>query len=204
MKNLARVAVVSLSLLFGGTALAQQGYEVINPPQNTSTGDKVEVLEFFWYGCPHCNELEPLINDWDKERRAENVEFIRVAPPLNPQWANHGRAFYAAKILGVLDQFHEPMFKALHEERKRLNSLEDIAAFAGDIGLDEDEFLKTMKSFAVEMELKRARQQAIAMRLTGVPAVVVNGKYKTSSAIAGGYPAMLDVIDRLAAQEAAQ
>lgn len=204
MKKLARVAIASLSLMFGGAALAQQGYEVINPPQNTSTGDKVEVLEFFWYGCPHCYELEPQIREWDKERRADNVEFVRVAPPLNPAWANHGRAFYAAKILGVLDTFDEAMFHALHEERKRLNSLEDIAAFAGDIGLDEDEFLKTMKSFAVEMELKRARQQAIAMRLTGVPAVVVNGKYKTSASLAGGYPAMLDVIDRLAEQESAQ
>ncbi|MDO6460887.1 thiol:disulfide interchange protein DsbA/DsbL [Granulosicoccaceae sp. 1_MG-2023] len=203
MKNLARVAIVSLTLLFAGQALAQQGYELITPPQNTSTGDKVEVLEFFWYGCPHCYELEPMIDAWDKERRADNVEFIRVAPPLNPQWADQGRAYYAAKILGVLDTFHRAMFDAIHKDHKRLNKVEDIAKFAGTLGLDEDKFLSTMKSFAVEMELKRARQQAIAMRLTGVPGVVVNGKYRTSASLAGGYPAMLDLIDRLAEQEAA-
>lgn len=201
MKNIFRAALVSVALLAFGQAFAEEGYELINPPQNTDTPDKVEVLEFFWYGCPHCNQLEPTMNEWDKNRRADYIEVVRAAPPLNPAWSNHSRAFYAAQIMGVLDKFHEPMFKALHEDGKRINELDDIAAFAGEQGIDADKFLATMKSFAVETKLMRSRQQAIAMGIMGVPAVVINGKYKTDASTAGGYDKMMDVIDELAAKE---
>ncbi len=196
-----RTALVSLALFVTGACNAEMGYEAITPPQNTSTPDKVEVLEFFWYGCPHCNQLEPTMKQWDEEFRPDYVELVRAAPPLNPSWANHGRAFYAAEIMNVLDKFHEPMFKALHVDKRRLNSLEDIASFAGENGIDADKFLATMKSFAVETKLMRARQQAIAMGITGVPAVVVNGKYKTSASLAGSYPQMMEVINQLAEEE---
>ena len=201
MKSIFRAALVSVAMMASSQVYAEDGYELINPPQNTSTPDKVEVLEFFWYGCPHCNQLEPLMNEWDKNKRADYVKVVRSAPPLNPAWSNHSRAFYAAEIMGVLDKFHEPMFKALHEERKRLNELDDIAAFAGEQGIDAEKFLATMKSFAVETKLMRSRQQAIAMGLTGVPAVVVNGKYKTDGSTAGSYAKMMDIIDELAAKE---
>ncbi len=201
MKNIFWAVLVSMALSTSGQIFAEEGYELITPPQNTSTPDKVEVLEFFWYGCPHCYQLEPTMNEWDKNTRADYVEVVREAPPLNPQWANHSRAFYAAQIMGVLDKFHEPMFKALHEDRKRINELDDIAAFAGEQGIDAEKFLSTMKSFAVETKLMRSRQQAIAMGIMGVPAVVINGKYKTDGSTAGSYDKMMDVIDGLAAKE---
>ncbi len=196
------LALTSLFVFCIGTANADLGgYELITPPQNTNSPEKVEVLEFFWYGCPHCNRLEPTINKWNKETRPDYIDFVQVAAPLNPSWSNHARAFYAAQIMGVLDKFHEPMFKALHEDRKRLNKLEELSAFAGELGIDKDKFLSTMKSFSVETKLMRARQQAVAMGITGVPALVVNGKFKTSASLAGGYPEMMDVVNELAAEE---
>ena len=201
MKTIFRVALISLVVLLAGESRAQSGYELINPPQNTNNPEKVEVLEFFWYGCPHCYQMEPSMKDWEDNRKPDYVEVVRAAPPLNPSWANHSRAFYAAEVLGVLDKFHEPMFEALHKERKRLNTPEQIAKFAGSLGIDEQKFLGTMKSFAVETKMNRARQQAIAMKLTGVPAIVVNGKYKTGASQAGGYPQLFDLVNKLAEQE---
>ncbi len=201
MKNLFRAAFVALALVTAGACNAETGYELITPAQNTNNPEKVEVLEFFWYGCPHCYQLEPSMKDWEENSKADYVEVVRAAPPLNPSWANHSRAFYAAEVLGVLDKFHEPMFKAIHEDRKRLGKLEDIAAFAGTLGIDEKNFLATMKSFAVETKLNRARQQAISVGLTGVPAIVVNGKFKTSASLTGGYPQMFKLINELAEKE---
>jgi thiol:disulfide interchange protein DsbA len=200
MKKILSLAFISIGLLFFSGVNAAEKYQLISPPQNTSTGGKVEVLEFFWYGCPHCNTLEPTMKKW-VEDKPDYVELVRVAPPLNPAWSNHGRAFYAAQILGELDRFHEPMFDALHKERKRLNTVEEIAEFAGSLGIDKEKFLATMNSFAVETKLMRARQQAIAMGLTGVPALVVNGKFRTSASLAGGNEQMMDLVNSLADQE---
>ncbi|HBR98327.1 MAG TPA: disulfide bond formation protein DsbA [Gammaproteobacteria bacterium] len=201
MKNLFRAIWVTLALAAAGASQAEVGYEMITPPQNTDNPEKVEVLEFFWYGCPHCYQLEPAFEHWKKNSKADYVEVVRAAPPLNPAWSNHARAFYAAEILGVLDSFHEPMFKALHEDRKRLHRMEDIAKFAGSLGIDENKFLNTMKSPAVHVKINRARQQAIAMGITGVPAVVVNGKYKTSASLAGSYDQMFKIVDEMAEKE---
>lgn len=201
MKFIRAALALVMVLGFGQATAEDLGYELINPPQNTSTPGKVEVLEFFWYGCPHCDQLEPVIHEWDEKQRADYIELVRVAPPLNPQWANHSRAYYAAEIMGVLDKFHEPMFRAYHSEGKRLFKLEDLADFAGTQGIDAEKFLATMKSFAVETKLMRSRQQAIAMGITGVPAVVVNGKYRTDGSLARGYPNMMKIVDELAAEE---
>ncbi len=178
------------------------GYELITPEQNTNVSEgKVEVLEFFWYGCPHCNQLEPTIEQWNKESRADYIEFVQVAAPLNPSWTNHSKAFYAAQIMGVLDKFHAAMFTALHQDRKQLNKLEDIADFAAEQGIDRDKFLSTMKSFAVQTKILRANQLARAIGITGVPAMAVNGKFKTSVSLAGGQTQMMDVVDELAKEE---
>lgn len=183
-----------------GTAAAAGGYELINPPQNTSTPDQVEVIEFFWLGCPHCYSFEPTIAAWEKDKPA-NVAFIREAPPLNKSWEQHSRGFYAAQLMGQEVPFVNAMFKAIHEDKKRMRKPGDIADLAAELGLDREKFLKTMKSFAVQTKMNRSIQLAKSAGLTGVPAIVINGKYRTGAQLAGGNAGIIDVINNTIAME---
>ena len=189
-------------LTAAGLVQAQQGYETLQSPQRTADPERVEVLEFFWYGCPHCFQFEPHISEWSKTK-PDNVDFITVAPPLNPAWKVHSQAFYAALVLGVLDKFHEPMFNAIHKDKKAMRKPKDIAKLAESLGLDGDEFEKTMKSFAVDAKIRQSMQKAKDVGISAVPTVIINGKYRTSGTIAGSYPQLIDVLNRLVAQESA-
>ncbi|MFK8078484.1 MAG: thiol:disulfide interchange protein DsbA/DsbL [Granulosicoccus sp.] len=201
LKNSAKIAAASSLSLSGVRAVqAQQGYQVLNPPVNTRVSDKVEVLEYFWFGCPHCFAFEPSINKWVDEK-PDYVEFVREAPPLNPGWEPHSRAFYAAEIMGVTDKFFDPMFDGIHVERRSLRQPDKIAKFAGELGIDEDKFRKTMDSFAVNTRMKQAMQMAQASRIRGVPSVVINGKYLTGGSLAGSHDGIIRVINERVAEE---
>ncbi len=194
-------AAVGGSLLgVNSAAMAAGGYELITPPQNTSTPDQVEVLEFFWLGCPHCYAFEPAILKWE-ETIPENVVFVREAPPLNPSWEQHSRSFYAAQLMGQEQPFVDAMFKAIHEERQRMRKPGDIAELASELGIDKDKFLKTMKSFAVQTKMNRATQLAKGAGITGVPSIIINGKYRTGAGLAGGNQGIIDVINETVAIE---
>lgn len=189
------------SLLFaalttvGSTGFAADGYEMINPAQNTSDPEKVEVMEFFWLGCPHCYSFEPTIAKWEKDI-PDNVVFVREAPPLNPSWEQHSRGFYAAQLMGQEQAFVDAMFKAIHEEGERMRDPKDIADLAAELGMDKDKFLKTMQSFAVQAKMNRSIQLAKSSGISGVPAIIVNGKYRTSAQLAGGNAGIIDVINK--------
>ena len=183
-----------------GTAAAADGYELISPPQNTSTPDKVEVIEFFWLGCPHCYSFEPSISAWEKNM-PENVALVREAPPLNPSWEQHSRSFYAAQLMGQEGPFVSAMFKAIHEDRQRMRSPEDIADLAATLGMDKEKFLKTMDSFGVQTKMNRSMQLAKAAGLSGVPSIVINGKYRTGAGLAGGNEGIINVINETIAIE---
>ena len=194
-------ATGALSVAGIAPAFAQaQGYELIEPPQNTAAPDRVEVLEYFWLGCSHCYAFEPYIEDW-KADMPSGVALVREAPPLNPSWEQHSRAFYAARALGKEDEFVTAAFEAIHRDGKRLRKPDEIADVAAEVGLDRDEFTKTMGSFTVETALRRSVQLARSAGLTGVPTVVINGKYRTGAGLAGGNAGMIDVIDRMVAIE---
>jgi thiol:disulfide interchange protein DsbA len=193
------VGLLALLTLAWG-AQAQGRYEVISPPLPTDAKEGVEVLEFFWYGCPHCYAFHPHVDAWAK-RKPANVKFRMVAAPLNPSWTMHSRAFYAAEVLDVLDKFHEPFFDAIHKGGKRMRKEDEIVAFASSLGIDGDAFRDAMNSFATETRLRRALQLADAYRISGVPTVAVNGKYKTSGQLAGGHPQVIQVMDKLIADE---
>lgn len=193
--------VVSANMLLS-VAHAQQGYEVLQSPQRTANPENVEVIEFFWYGCPHCFQFEPHISEWARNK-PDNVDFITMAPPLNPAWKVHSQAFYAAEVLGVLDKFHEPMFNAIHKDRKAMRKPKDIAKFVETLGIDGELFEKTMKSFAVDAKIRQSIQKARDVGISAVPTVIINGKYRTSGSVAGSYPALIDVLNRLIAEETA-
>ena len=107
-----------------------EGWDPIDPPiPSAVAGDKVEVLEFFWYGCPHCYDLEPEMKAWLKNQ-GDNIEFRLVPSPLNPNWSIHAQFFYAAEALGVLDRLHMPLFVAMHDKRRKLFNKESLIDFA--------------------------------------------------------------------------
>jgi len=183
---------------------AGRHYTVLNPAQPTSSSpDKIEVAELFWYGCPHCYSLEPYIQRW-KENLPANVEFVRLHATLNPSWRIHARAFYAADALGVLDTMHLKIFEAIHDDGKRLSSEDEIMELFVTNGVDEKEFRDAYSSFAVETKLGRSDTLARRYRATAVPLLIVNGRYTTGGRQAGGNQQMLDVVDFLVAKEAAR
>lgn len=195
--------MLSLLVSIGLPALANdKPYRELPHPVPTADSGKVEVLEFFWYGCPHCHTFEPFIAEWD-ENKPDNVSFKRVAAPLNPSWSVHSYFYYTAESLGLLEQLHNRLFDALNKEgrRKELSSKENLIKFAVAHGADEAKFRSTWDSFFVKLRVEQATKLAGKYQLSGVPSVAVNGKYVTSASIAGGYPEIIKTIDQLVQTE---
>ncbi len=175
-------------------------YEKLAAPQPTDNADKIEVRELFWYACPHCYRLEPALHEWLKEKPAD-VEFVRMPAILGPNWELLARAYYTAEILGVLDKVHEPIFERLHKERKRIRTPEDVRAIFVKQGISANDFDKAFKSFAVVMKTNRSKRVREMYGITGVPTLIINGKYRTNATMAGGNKQMFEVIDYLVEQE---
>ena len=176
-------------------------YAKLARPQPTETGDKVEVLELFWYGCPHCFHLEPDLDKW-VEKLPPNAAFRRMPAVLGPHWEPHARVFYAAEQLGVLDKIHTPLFDAMHVKKLKLEDADALADWFAQQGVPKDEFLKAYRSFSVDMKVRRAVEMGKRYGVDGVPAFVINGKYRTSAGQAGSNEKMFEVMDVLIAEEA--
>jgi thiol:disulfide interchange protein DsbA len=185
-------------LVFGQAAAFQEGVEYtrLGQPAPTDTGSKVEVLEFFWYGCPHCFHLEPYLEKWLKDKPA-NAAFRRMPAVLGPNWEPGARAYFAAQELGVLDKLHEPLFRAIHIDRRPLFDEDQLVAFAAEQGINADQFRKAYDSFYVNMKVRRAAELERRYGIEGVPTVIVNGKYRTSVGQAGSKEGLIQVIDYL-------
>jgi thiol:disulfide interchange protein DsbA len=177
-----------------------EAYELVKPVQPTSSGNKVEVVELFWYGCPHCYQFEPYVKRWLKDK-PENVDFVRIPGVFRPDWALYGRAFYTANIMGVFDKIHEPLFEAIHELKRPLSSEDALAKFFAEHGVDEQEFHKVFRSFTVESKIRRAMDLGKRYGANGVPTMIVNGKYRTSASSAGSHAEVLKVVDYLIKKE---
>lgn len=176
-------------------------YELIKPALTPTVPDgKVEVAEFFWYGCPHCFRFEPYVKGWLK-KKSDKIVFNRIPAVLNPSWESHARAYYAAEVMGITDKVHEPLFLAIHQQKMRVYKEEEIFDFIESLGVDRDEFIKTFRSFAVNTKIQQSKKLAQAYGLGGVPAVVVNGKYKTSGSHAGSYEGLTVLMNALALSE---
>lgn len=178
-------------------------YQLLATPQPTANDAKIEVLELFWYGCPHCYHLEPELNTWLKQK-PEDVEFVRVPAVLGPPWELLARAYYTADLLGDLDKIHEPLFEHIHKDHKLIRNASELKAFFMEQGVSEADFDKTFNSFAVVTMTNRAKEARNMYGITGVPTIVVNGKYRTTATLAGSNEKMLQVIDFLVAKERAE
>lgn len=170
-------------------------YRVVQPTQQTDSGAKLEVLEFFWYGCPHCFSLEAGLRDWVKKLPAD-VAFRKVHVALGPAWEPHQQLFYTLESLGK-NALDEKVFAALHVERITLDKPDRMADFLAKHGVDRKAFLDTYDSFAVRTRKQKATQQARAWGLDGVPALAVNGKYFTAPSMAKGNAQSLQVVEYL-------
>ena len=171
-------------------------------PQPVETGEKIEVREFFWYGCSHCYALEPDINRWLK-RIPKRATFVRT-PGAASRWLVHAQAYYAFESMGAVDKIHGAFFDALHREERRLNDEDSIAKFVAQHGLDPAQFRQAFNSFGVRLKLERAKKLNVAFRVHSVPTLIVDGKYVTSPAMAGGGGATMQVIDFLIKKSAAE
>jgi thiol:disulfide interchange protein DsbA len=165
-------------------------------PQPTDTGDKIEVLEFFWYGCPHCYHFEPYISAW-KKSKPENVEFVRVPAVFRPDWEVQARTYYALSNMGVIEDLHGKIFDAIHKDKKRLNTKEELTDFVVENGVDRKKFEEEYNSFAVDTMVRKDKKKQSAYKIQGVPSIAVNGKYLTSGSMAGSYDNMIKILNYL-------
>ncbi len=193
--------------LFLGTlpAVYAQGsiegkYELVQPPQATETPGKIELLDVFWYGCPHCNRLLPKLEAYLKNKPSY-LEVRRMPAIFRSSWEMHARAYYTAKVLGVSEKLHAPIFNAIHNEGKSLNTREALRAFFAENGVSTDDFDQTFDSFAVTSLMRKSLTMQARYGVRGTPTAIINGKYRTSGSLAGNFDEMIRVIDVLAKRE---
>ncbi len=177
-------------------------YQRIDPPVPTSTGDKIEVVELFWYGCPHCYDFDPYVKRW-LMRKPANVEFIHIPAVFNKLWELHAQAFYAAKALGISGKIHDGLFDAMHQGGRKFPTPASLQLLFAEYGVSKEDFYKAFDSFAVKSQVKRAVQMTKRYGIEGVPVLIVNGKYRISSRGVRTYSDMLKVVDYLVGKEEA-
>jgi protein dithiol oxidoreductase (disulfide-forming) len=200
---LKKSAFIGLGLLFfAASAFADGGYETLTPAQPVQNPDKVEVIEFFWYGCPHCYHLEPAMVEWLKTKPA-NVEFIRQPAVFSEVWGKHAKAFFTADALGVQEKVHADFFDAIQNKKQKLVTEEELAKFFVAHGVKEEDFHNAYNSFAVDAKMRQAEGMGARYGVTGVPALVVNGKYRVTGPSAKNQENMLNVVNGLIKQESA-
>ncbi len=209
------LAALSISLVAVGAQAApnnpQNGvdYRTLDKSQQTDSGKKVEVTEFFWYSCPHCNALEPDLVAWVK-KQGDNIVFKRVPVAFRDSMVPQQKLYYTLEALGKLDELHSKVFNVIHVQKQRTDTDAEIADFAVKHGLDKQKFLDVYNSFSVQTKAKRAMQLMQAYQVDGVPLIAVDGRYLTSPSIVGSslgnkpepvlHAATLQVMDWLVAK----
>ena len=189
-------ALASASL-YSAEFVEGEHYRVVDKPGIPAAPGKIEVREFFWYGCPHCFSLEGKLTPWRKTI-ASDVNFVATPAVAAAHWKVLGSAFLAAENLGISEKSHSAVFNALHRDRQVLNSPEQVAAFYTRFGVTEQDFLDQMNSFSTKTALRKAESLFRQYQLTGVPAIIVNGKYQPTS---HSYDEMLRIVDFLIDKE---
>ncbi|OYT97527.1 MAG: thiol:disulfide interchange protein [Pseudomonas sp. PGPPP3] len=206
MRNLILSAVLAGASLFGVAQAenieAGKQYVELSSAVPVSKPGKIEVVELFWYGCPHCYHFEPTINPWIA-KLPDDVNFVRVPAMFGGLWDLHGQMFITLQTMGVEAKVHAAVFEAIQKGGKKLASPDEMAEFLATQGVDKDAFLKTYNSFGVKGQVANAKRLGMAYQISGVPAMVVNGKYRFDIGSSGGPEQALDVADQLIAKERA-
>jgi thiol:disulfide interchange protein DsbA len=197
---LKKILPITLLLFSSFLRADPKGYEIISPAQPTQHPDKIEVIEFFWYGCPHCYSFEPLLDNWSKNL-PKNIEFIRQPAAFNELWSKHAKAYYTAEALGIVDKVHADLFDAIQNKKESLDTEEALSKFFIAHGVNETQFKEAYNSFVVDSKMRQAPLMAARYGITGVPAIIINGKYKTNGTLAGSHEKMIEVMNQLIKQE---
>ena len=196
LRKLFAFTVTLLALAFPAWAQAPQPFQVLSPAQPTDGGGKIEVIEFFWYGCPHCYSLEPEVAAWAKNA-PKDVVFRRVPAVANPLWEESAAIYYTLEAMGLVDQYHQKVFDAFHKENQNLANQRIREEWLKKNGIDVAKYNDVAKSFSVATKLNRAKQMTANYKVDGVPRVFVNGKYYTAPEFAGSGARVFGVVDQL-------
>ncbi len=184
------------------TYVAGKDFDVISPAIRTANPDKIEAVEFFWYGCGHCYSFEPVLAKW-KKTLSEDVTFRGIPAMWGGAMELHAKAYYAARALGVAEKMDQAIFQALNVDRKQLRTDGEIAELFAQNGVAEEDFYKAYNSFGVSSQVSQANATARAAKITGTPAMMVNGKYLIGPRKAGSTANMLKIADYLIEKERA-
>lgn len=202
MLSLFTLGLVSATADDAEPYIAGTHYDVINPPIRVVEPGKIELAEFFWYGCGHCYTFEAVIGQW-KKTMPDDVSFRGIPAVWRGVMELHAKAYYTAQALGVLDTMSPVIFRAMNEERKPLGSDAEIEALFVANGVSSEDFNKAYNSFGVNSQVSQGVAAAKGARVTGTPSLMVNGKYLISAGKAGDQASMLKVAEYLIEQERA-
>jgi thiol:disulfide interchange protein DsbA len=199
--------LVIASLFLISTSYAEEEafvgkYDLIKTPQPTNNSEKIEIVELFWYNCPHCYQFEQQLGPWLKNQPAD-VEVIFMPAVFSEGWAVLAKAYYTAEILGVLDKVHHALFEALHVQHRKIKTEQEVQAFFVEQGVEPQAFDKIYNAFSVDTKTRRATLLTRQYGITGVPALVVNGKYRISGSHVTSYGEMVEVVNYLIQKERA-
>ena len=195
------ILVLSFSTtIFAETYEEGKHYVTLDKPVKTTTGDKVEVRELFWYYCPHCFNLEPALNSWVK-KLPSNTAFIRQPAVFSDRWINGAIFYYVLEQLDEVARLHGQLFKAIHLHKMAFTDQSDFVDWLVDQDVDKAKANAAFKSFSVRIKVNKSKVNTVKYRTSGVPALVINGKYWTDASHAGGELEMFKVADYLIAKE---
>ncbi|MDC8805164.1 thiol:disulfide interchange protein DsbA/DsbL [Halomonas pacifica] len=197
MASLALVGLAGLAQAQSTPLVEGEHYEVlVNPVATVVEADQIEVTEAFWYGCPHCYRLQSSLADW-YPTLDDDVSVVHLPATMGGDWNTHAGVFYAADDLGILEEVHAEIFDAIHQQGERLTDTDEVAAFFAEHGVDEAEAREALTSFGVRSQVNQAHARMRAMRLMGVPALVIDGRYLVSPSSAGSLENMPQIAEAL-------
>ena len=206
MANVTLALGVTLFGMAGATAAEfdiEGRYEYVDPPQSTAFPGRVEVIDVFWYGCPHCWRFLPHLEAYEASM-PDYVALKHLPAIFRPGWEAHAKAFYTAELLGVADRTHRPIFEAIHRDGRSLETREDLRAFFTAHGVAESQFDRTFDSVAVEALVLASLTLQRRYGVRGTPTVIVNGKYRVTGGLAGSHEEMVRVVAALVRRERGQ
>ena len=201
MRVLSLILIV-ITLVFSGFTMAadsSQKYVQISEQAQTES-DKIVIYEFFWYGCPHCYNIEPTIDNIEANLDKDTI-LIKVPVALRDSWELHAKAYYALQQMKLDDNLHEKVFAEIHVNSNRLDTKEKLTNFIREEGYDADKFLNILDSFGTEIRVKKASRLANQYQIKSVPTLIINGKYKTSGSHVSSYEELYDVVQLLVDKE---
>tara|TARA_B100001094_G_scaffold122302_2_gene118018 strand:- start:251 stop:889 length:639 start_codon:yes stop_codon:yes gene_type:complete len=200
---LSSLIILSAFVFFTNTTQAEfvagKNYTVIDKPVETSTGTKVEVRELFWYFCPHCFSVHPLLDNW-LQTMDPSAQFV-LQPAVFPGWEYGASFYYVLEELGEVNRLHGPLFDAIHVQKLNFKTQQDFVTWLTLNGIDEGRANKVYESFAVKVAVNKAKANTYKYRITGVPAFIVNGKYIVNATSAGSEEKIFEVLDYLIQKE---